>query len=49
LPGLVQLTGPTTPPRFTFAPGLEHPFAVEQREGVHSERRLEWLMRRVHD
>jgi hypothetical protein len=49
LPGLVQLTGPTTPPRFTFAPGLGHPLAAEQREGVHPERRLEWLMRRVHD
>jgi hypothetical protein len=49
LPGFVQLTGPTTAPQFTFASGLEHPFVVEQREGVFPERRLEWLMRRVHD
>jgi hypothetical protein len=48
LPGLVQLTGPTTPPQFRFAPEVEHPFAAEQRDGVYPERRLEWLMRRVH-
>jgi hypothetical protein len=48
LPGMVQLTGPTTPPEFNFAPDLDHPFAVEQREGVYPERRLEWLMQRAH-
>lgn len=48
LPGLVQLTGPTTPPEFTFAQGVDHPFAHEQREGVYPERRLEWLMQRAH-
>ena len=48
LPGLVQLTGPTTPPEFRFTEGLDHPFAREQREGVFPERRLEWLMLRAH-
>ena len=48
LPGIVHLTGPTTPPEFNFAPDLDHPFAVEQREGVYPERRLEWLMQRAH-
>ncbi len=48
LPGMVQLTGPMTPPEFKFAPDLDHPFAVEQREGVYPERRLEWLMQRAH-
>ena len=45
---MVHLTGPTTPPEFTFAADLDHPFAVEQREGVYPERRLEWLMQRAH-
>jgi hypothetical protein len=25
---MVQLTGPTTPPTFNFAPDLDHPFAA---------------------
>ncbi len=49
LPGHVQLTGPATPPAFTFADGVDHPFAREQREGVFPERRLEWLMQRAHE
>jgi hypothetical protein len=49
LPGLVQLTGPTTPPEFRFAAEVDHAFAQEQRDGVFPERRLEWLMRRAHD
>jgi hypothetical protein len=48
LPGLVQLTGPATPPRFRFADSVEHPLAREQRDGVFPERRLEWLMQRAH-
>ena len=48
LPGLVQLTGPTTPPEFRLAGDVDHPFAREQREGVFPERRLEWLMQRAH-
>lgn len=48
LPGLLQLTGPTTPPGFKFADGIDHPFAREQLEGVFPERRLEWLMQRAH-
>ena len=28
LPGMVQLTGPTTPPTFNVAPDLDHPFAA---------------------
>jgi len=48
LPGLVQLTGPATPPRFRFADCVEHPLAREQRDGVFPERRLEWLMQRAH-
>jgi hypothetical protein len=48
LPGLVQLTGPATPPQFRFADSVEHPFAREQRDGVFPERRLEWLMHRAH-
>ena len=49
LPGLVQLTGPTTAPDFRFKENLDHPFAREQREGVFAERRLEWLMQRAHN
>jgi hypothetical protein len=48
LPGLVQLTGPTTAPEFRFPDSIEHPFAREQRDGVFPERRLEWLMQRAH-
>lgn len=48
LPGLVQLTGPATPPQFRFADSVEHPLAREQRDGVFPERRLEWLMQRAH-
>lgn len=43
LPGSLQLTGPTSIPSFRLAAGLEHPLAVEQREGVRHERLLEWL------
>ena len=32
----------------SLAPDLDHPVAVEQREGVYPERRLEWLMQRAH-
>jgi len=48
LPGTMQLTGPTTPPVFTFAPEITHLLAVEQREGVYPERVLEWLVAHVH-
>lgn len=48
LPGVVQLTGPSTRPRFTLAPELDHPLAAEQRDGVYPERVLEWLARRMH-
>jgi hypothetical protein len=48
LAGIVQLTGPETAPQFRFAPEVDHPFAVEQRTGVYPERRLEWLMSRIH-
>ena len=43
LAGTLQLTGPTTAPRFAFAPSVDHPLATEQREGVFAERVLEWL------
>jgi hypothetical protein len=43
LPGTLQLTGPTTPPRFVLDPGLDHLLAEEQRRGVFPERVLEWL------
>jgi len=49
LPGRIQLTGPSTPPEFTFNHDIEHPFAQEQQQGVFPERRLEWLMQRAHD
>ena len=49
LRGRVQLTGPSTPPDFTFDESVEHPFAQEQRDGVFPERRLEWLMLRAHE
>ena len=48
LPGLLQLTGPTTAPDFRFDQDLDHPFAREQRDGVFPERRFEWLMQRAH-
>ena len=43
LPGALQLTGPASVPRFTLAPGLAHPLALEQRSGVRPERVVEWL------
>jgi len=48
LPGSLQLTGPSTVPRFTLDPALSHPLAREQRVGVHHERVLEWLDRQLH-
>jgi hypothetical protein len=45
LPGAVQLTGPTSVPRFTLAPAVAHPLAAEQREGVYPERVVQWLAR----
>jgi hypothetical protein len=48
LRGRVQLTGPETPPDFTFDDAVDHEFAQEQRDGVFPERRLEWLMQRAH-
>lgn len=48
IPGRIQLTGPITPPEFTFDHDIEHPFAKEQRNGVFPERRLEWLVQRAH-
>jgi hypothetical protein len=48
LPGLVQLTGPTTPPRFVLDRGVEHPLVRDQREGVYPERVVEWLTAHVH-
>ena len=43
LEGHVQLTGPTSVPTFTLPLGLDHPLAIEQREGVFPERVVEWL------
>jgi hypothetical protein len=48
LPGSVRLTSPTTVPSFELAPELDHPLAVDQREGVYSERLLEWLSPVLH-
>ena len=48
LPGTIQLTSPTTRPSLVLASNLEHPFAVEAREGVHFERSLEWRLWSVH-
>ena len=47
LPGMVQLTGPTSIPRFTIAAEVEHPLATAHREGVYLERVLEWLAARL--
>ncbi|HEU4632001.1 MAG TPA: DUF2199 domain-containing protein [Gemmatimonadaceae bacterium] len=43
LPGRLQLTGPTTAPRFVLDETVTHPLARDQREGVFPERVLEWL------
>jgi hypothetical protein len=43
LPGLVQLTGPTSVPTFTLAPHVKHRLAEEQRAGVYPERVVEWV------
>ena len=48
LPGRVQLTGPTTTPRFTLDSDLVHPLALEQRNGVFPERVVEWLAAHMH-
>ena len=48
LRGQVQLTGPTTAPRFELAAETDHPLAREQREGVYLERALEWVASHVH-
>jgi hypothetical protein len=49
LPGMVQLTGPTSIPTFTLAASVQHPLGVAQREGVYPERVLEWLSQHCHD
>jgi hypothetical protein len=36
LPGVVQLTGPTTVPEFHLDPSLDHLLARDQREGVYA-------------
>jgi hypothetical protein len=48
LRGFVQLTGPTTAPRFTLAADVEHRLAEEQRSGVYPERVIEWLAAHIH-
>ena len=48
LPGRVQLTGPETPPIFTFDLQVAHPLAAEQRTGVYPERVVEWLAAHIH-
>lgn len=48
LPGTLRLTGPTSVPSFDFGPDVIHPLAVEQREGVPFERRLEWASWHAH-
>lgn len=48
LPGTLRLTGPASVPAFRLALPSDHPLAVEQRDGVHPERVLEWLGGQVH-
>jgi hypothetical protein len=48
LPGRVQLTGPKTAPLFELDPGVDHPLASEQREGVFAERVIEWVSAHHH-
>ncbi|HEU5169016.1 MAG TPA: DUF2199 domain-containing protein [Gemmatimonadales bacterium] len=48
LPGRFQLVGPQEAPRFALAPGLDHPLAAEQRDGVYPERALEWVAGLLH-
>ena len=48
LPGVMRLTGPTTPPIFTLAADVTHPLAAEQRAGVFPERVLEWVVAHIH-
>jgi hypothetical protein len=48
LPGTFTLTGPSTVPTFVLEPTLDHPLAIEQRNGVPFERRVEWLAWHAH-
>jgi len=48
LPGRVRLTGPKTAPLFELDPGVDHPLAREQREGVGFERVAEWVSAHHH-
>lgn len=42
LPLLVRLTGPTSRPELSFAPGADHPFVDECTSGVDPHRASEW-------
>jgi hypothetical protein len=48
LRGSIQLSGPSTAPRFFLEKQMDHLLAREQRSGVYPERALEWVSRFVH-
>jgi hypothetical protein len=48
LPGTVQLISPESIPHFHFLAEVDHPLAVEQRQGVSPTRVLEWLLPWIH-
>jgi len=48
LPGTLQLTGPSTVPEYHLDRTLPHELAAEQRDGVFTERLVEWAARAVH-
>jgi hypothetical protein len=48
LPGRIQLTSPTSIPKFHFDPEVSHPLADEQRQGVAPERVLDWVLPLFH-
>ncbi len=48
LPGVAHFLGPHEYPELVLDPAIEHPFAVEQREGIFTERLLEYLSPILH-
>ena len=48
LRGVGRFLGPRDYPEFVLDPASEHPFAVEQREGIYPERLLEYLSPVIH-
>jgi hypothetical protein len=49
LEGTVRPVGPGEYPELILNPDLDHPFALEQRDGIHVERLLEYLSPALHE